>query len=476
MIRALSSLYLWPMASQNDAMRELLFLSHANPEDNEFTLWLGLQLGREGYQVWSDLTELLGGEDFWKDIDDAIRNRAVKFIFVLTKASNTKPGPADELYLAKQIARTSGLKDFIIPVTIDDLPHSDTKIEIGRLNAIPFKESWAQGLSQLLSKLDRDGVPTNAAAGPGVVSAWWREKRQQVPVTETEEDYLSNWFSVESMPLHIYVHELASAALSADAPIPGSCSVPTFREGQHIITFANRQELTTAWGHAHFGRTRRFLSQAFLRGDGPWPQRRRRDASRIMSRLFQLAWLQFTAAKGLAHYVLANETMMSYFPLSVAGSDDRVYFKGVDSKRAYRSVVGFKTVGMDRRRRYWHFGVQARINCDEQCAVVIKPHVVFSDDGQRIWSSKERLHSARRSQCKNWWNSEWRDRICGTMSWLAAEGSAFSVPMSPGSAISVSSRSLMFRSPVSYVDPTKVIEDPLDFDDDQADDLLSSTG
>ena len=43
--------------------RDTLLLSHANPEDNEFTLWLALQLAIEGYRLWCDLTKLLGRND-----------------------------------------------------------------------------------------------------------------------------------------------------------------------------------------------------------------------------------------------------------------------------------------------------------------------------------------------------------------------------------------------------------------------------
>ena len=50
-------------------MREMVFVSHANPEDNEFARWLALRLAGEGFPVWCDLTELLGGEDFWKDAE-----------------------------------------------------------------------------------------------------------------------------------------------------------------------------------------------------------------------------------------------------------------------------------------------------------------------------------------------------------------------------------------------------------------------
>ena len=70
------------------------------PEDNEFTRWLALQLANEGYGVWCDLTKVLGGERFWDNIEDAIRNRTAKFLFVLSKSSNAmRDSPKDELEL-----------------------------------------------------------------------------------------------------------------------------------------------------------------------------------------------------------------------------------------------------------------------------------------------------------------------------------------------------------------------------------------
>lgn len=86
-------------------MRDLVFGSHANPEDNEFCRWLMLRLGREGYPVWLDLNRLLGGENFWSDIEQAIRNRAVKVLYVLSRTSNTKPGALKELALAQTVAK-----------------------------------------------------------------------------------------------------------------------------------------------------------------------------------------------------------------------------------------------------------------------------------------------------------------------------------------------------------------------------------
>lgn len=89
-----------------------MFVSHANPEDNEFTMWLALQLASAGYSVWCDLTELLGGEDFWGgDIQKALASKTIKFTFVLSKASNKKDGTLQELAYAKEVAKK--LKDQI---------------------------------------------------------------------------------------------------------------------------------------------------------------------------------------------------------------------------------------------------------------------------------------------------------------------------------------------------------------------------
>src|ERR1035438_9475485 len=97
------------------AARDTLLLSHANPEDNEFTLWLALQLANHGYKVWSDLTKLLGGEVFWDKIEDVIRNGAAKLLYVLSRSSNTKDGPLRELHLAQSVAKKERLADFVIP-------------------------------------------------------------------------------------------------------------------------------------------------------------------------------------------------------------------------------------------------------------------------------------------------------------------------------------------------------------------------
>jgi hypothetical protein len=100
-------------AAVNDAARAIVFISHANPEDNDFTTWLAARLALAGYEVWSDITKLIGGEVFWKDIEDAIRLHSVKVVSVLSVSAPNKRGFMKELSVADAIEGKGKLGDFI---------------------------------------------------------------------------------------------------------------------------------------------------------------------------------------------------------------------------------------------------------------------------------------------------------------------------------------------------------------------------
>src|SRR5689334_2341224 len=92
--------------------RELILVSHANPEDDEVSIWLATQLAAQGYQVWCDKVNFIVGEHFWSTIDPVIREHAIKVVYVLSRTSNdivSQRGFVKELDLAlsveKQIAK-----------------------------------------------------------------------------------------------------------------------------------------------------------------------------------------------------------------------------------------------------------------------------------------------------------------------------------------------------------------------------------
>ncbi len=141
--------------------RKLLFISHANPEDNEFARWITLQLAAEGYPVFCEIVKFLGGEDPWRDVEKVIRQNAVKFLFVQSKMAMEKDGTRRELNLAYQIARRENLEDFIIPLKVEPIPHFEVSVELQTTLSIEFSQGWAKDLHQLLEKLEQQKVEKN---------------------------------------------------------------------------------------------------------------------------------------------------------------------------------------------------------------------------------------------------------------------------------------------------------------------------
>ncbi|GEM_PF-3169632 len=66
-----------------------LFISYAT-EDYVFAEWLALHLTSEGYLVWCDRFNLLGGESYPKDIDKALKERTFRVLAILSKNSIKK--------------------------------------------------------------------------------------------------------------------------------------------------------------------------------------------------------------------------------------------------------------------------------------------------------------------------------------------------------------------------------------------------
>lgn len=431
-------------------MRDLVFVSHANPEDNQFCRWLSLRLAREGYPVWLDLKHLLGGEDFWGDIEAAIRNRAVKVLYVLSRTSNTKPGVLKELALAQTVAKVNKFRDFVIPLKIDNIPYADINIDIHRLNAIPFEASWAQGFQQLLLKLEQDGVQKDSRFTPDAVTKWWRTQfNADAGVVNEPEECLSNWFEITHMPAKLFCHE-GKMALGSNTSGGPSTAYPTVELGGRWLSFADAAHLAPAFTIRW---TRDFATKDVLEGLLDERYIPKSEAKKIISYLLVDNWVRMMRLREMAVYQLSNHRFCGALRQNQV-PDDKITYTGIDSKSAWRSIIGYKT--MTRATgpswvRFWHFAVQARAQFFPVWAYLITNHAVFSEDGQHLWESRERQHSARRSQCKNWWNDDWRDRMLAMMTWLS-EGSDRITIDCGGDVIEVSPRPLTFASSVRFAD------------------------
>ena len=439
-------------------LRDKIFISHANPEDNEFARWLTLRLISEGYPVWCDLVRLKGGEDFWRDIEQAVRHRTVKFIYVLSRVSNVKEGPLQELAVAKAVAREHQLTDFVVPVHIDDLAYNEMNIEIKRLTAIPFEAGWAEGLQQLLEKLDQDSIPKDPSYTPLVAASWWRDQfSADKGIIEKPEEYLTSWFEIGSLPDEIYFHFFrGKSVFEGDGETEIRPPHPIYNFASGALTFAARDEFEDFMAQGLLiPDSHRFRVNDLLQGKHARTFADIRQSRNAIVNLLAQGWQRMIENRGLGIHPMANDNWCFYFVKDQV-EKDRLDFTGVDSQPAHRYIMGYRTLQTadgGRRLRHWHFGLSAKAMVYPTLAFGIRAHVLFSYDGKEIWKSTDRLHRARMSQCRNWWNDDWRDRVLATMNWLAEGEDAISVPLGREALVKVRKAPLLFTSEVSFIEP-----------------------
>jgi hypothetical protein len=88
---------------------KLVFISHAQPEDDELTRWRCGRLTAHGYRVWAHLEQLLGGDPFWSDIQQAIRNDAGQVLIIMTQTSITRNGVLARVFNAAVVSHSGGI-------------------------------------------------------------------------------------------------------------------------------------------------------------------------------------------------------------------------------------------------------------------------------------------------------------------------------------------------------------------------------
>jgi hypothetical protein len=116
-------------------------------------------------------------------------------------------------------------------------------------------------------------------------------------------------------------------------------------------------------------------------------------------------------------------------------------------------MVGYKSIKArdgDVRVRNWHFGVEGVPRIGFERYISIMPHVAFSEDGE-IYASTKKQHACRRSQCKSWYNDDWRDRIIATLHFLAEGSAQLRIPLGSEAFAEADAQLQTIESPVSYV-------------------------
>jgi hypothetical protein len=188
------------------------------------------------------------------------------------------------------------------------------------------------------------------------------------------------------------------------------------------------------------------------------------EASRMLSYLFRTAWDSAMHFKGLQSYEMANGKK-AWYPIVGYAPDDKTFYADMDGVERWRKLVGKS----EKRQVNWHFGMEAWPSIGKDPYLVLKPHVVFSADGNTPICSDKRMHRLRRGFCKSWWNARWRDLMLAYTSWVSGGSSFIELPVGSEQNIELSYRPVIFESPVSLAGAESVcdLEGEADIDLDE---------
>lgn len=427
-------------------MRTKVFIGHANPEDNEFTSWLQSKLLNEGYDVVTDLSMLIGGEkDFWKNIQDALEQDAAKYVLVLSNHTFNKEGVIDEWEHAKAIEKQNNIIDFIIPLRIDDVPF-DVRIGLNKRNIIPFHE-WSKGLKKLLTKLHFDGVPKLKNDGLEQSIIQWSKNKFSTfsGVKKKEEIFYSNWLEIDGLPENLFFHRYDNDT-QAQAVAEEESSIPIVQLKNHLITFEKSLEaLNAGFGldvrpKSVVSISTRDIIDGYESDDFPKCD----DSRRLLIRVLKKAWEKKIEDIGLKYYELSGGRKCHYYKMGF-NEKDKVRFK-------YGEVEKLKQLVGKMNDSFWHYAISSHVLLHPITCFSLKAHLLFSDDGEQIWSSKSKLHSSRRRKGKGFFNKEWRDLMLAFTSSLGQDGQ-ISIPLSHSESLLLNSETITFQCDFGYDDP-----------------------
>jgi TIR domain len=425
--------------------RTLIFISHANPQDNAFVTWLASRLSLAGYNVWADIVQLSGGERFWRDIEDAIRNHAAKVIVVLSNASVTKEGVRNEIHMATQTGNAIGDVSFVIPAKLDDVASNRIPAQLVQLNYIPFDVEWAAGFAKLLDRLQRSAVACSPGPEAAPLAAWRSfHTRHTTALVSRTETIVSNWFAMSDLPPNVFFYG-TDALQDAYELAKKSITKPFVEYLRLIMSFADLDVLQDQISSGVKLRTEYVVpTDKFLAGgEKEGPLVAAGDASRMMVNIIRQAWEKHAITRGLARYEMANRSAW-YVPRSLPNAE-RMPYTDLSGRVAWRALTGHSA----KRKFYWHLGLDPMVRLNEPRSIGLRSHVILTNDGAEDFLDKKIMNRRRRSFCKNWWNPRWQGMVAAAAQLLEGEEKCIRLDTGGQAPIVVDATPMQFQLPVS---------------------------
>lgn len=426
------------------SVKTKLFISHANPADNYFALWLSSKLQLMGYATWVDAESIAPGEYFNQLYEQGLRNEAVLFLPILTaaylhKSGQPDTGVANELSLARIVGKQQNTAGFIVPILMDQtLSNNDFPVGIVDRDLIDFSRNWGDGLSKLVAHLKSLELPV-AAPAFNILGRWYDFLAVGPQPLAKVERYYSNWLPV-TLPDDIYVYKCDPAMLTARFPyafIVESCYVIGFFDETAMQEY--QVPVLKCW---------LFKTDEFKRQTVDLHEFQIQDARKKLIKLMNTSLIKYAPQTRSRKHEMASDRFC-YFYSSGPENIKQISLEHIGKKR--RTIVG-KTKGS-----MWHFGLSFEAILHPLTAYRVNYHVLYTDTQTEALYDTKTLQKLRKSSTVDWYNEKWFETIVAFLYRFSNFATDFKIriPCHGQTEIVIDTVPLSFESEVGYQEPVK---------------------
>lgn len=417
--------------------KKLIFISHAQPEDNYLAVWLASKLRQLGYVVWVDKDNLHKGDAFWNEIELKMKNESFRFIPLVSqqyidKAQDKNSGVFLEITLAKSISKK--IDNYTIPIKVDECRYDDFPISILPLDSIDFSVNWGKGLKILVEELELQSIE-KVEVEPNVLQQWHKYLDIHGELLSEPDFYGSNWL-VTTLPKTLTVYRFSGDAKKAQKEIPFAQK----RDKDYIIGFFDDSGLNLRTEFREDIEVEDFLfDETYTLNTGDSIIGTRQHFVQLMNSAINEFFYQHENIK-----CWKKRSKERIYYTKKPPRDSGGYPFKIGNRKGWRTLKGKKG------EIFWNYSLSFKFQLNPFPHYVVNPHILISDD--KGFKDDDRKH--RRSIPKEWFNRHWYDRIFAFMNYVNEGRDEQFLNINSGrEEFQIDIRTALFKSDKGYDEP-----------------------
>lgn len=381
-------------------MRDTIFISHANPENNYFAAWLGTKLKLLGYKVWVDVKDINPGQYFNRDFERVIKDETIRFLAVvsndyITKSKQDDTGVMNEILCARTV---KGIDGFIIPIRYDNSDYSEFTVGLRGRQAISFNDNWAVGLHELVKYFEELDI-YKGQVEDNIIQFWHEAQKIKPEAIDKTEKYLTNWFPAK-LPEYIYVHQ-------PDAFLDSKFSLMPYtyiKEADRLITFVSKKTIegyTTLNSSYQIETSKLFNPESIPFDDTFTLIEPNKKIVKLLNKIFR----SYLIRNGLRIYEQANRKEIFYYPYTL---ENAKMISLIKLGKSRRTIMGRNSEFTS------FFAISHSASLFPSPTFRIYYHLVFTDNNGVLLNT-EAQHAYRRTVPSGWFNRKWLETLLAMM-------------------------------------------------------------